>query len=105
MAKWDNKITEDLFKAVLALRDIKEAKLFFRDLLTEAEIFEFSKRWQAAQMLDENITYTEIKQATGLSSRTIARIAKWLNKGMGGYKLILNRIGHQHNPSFEKRLC
>ena len=97
MAQWDNKTTENLLKAVLALKNTEEAKMFFRDLLTEAEILEFGKRWQAAQMLSENAAYFEIEKETGLSSRTIARVAKWFNKGMGGYKLILKRQNHHRN--------
>jgi len=94
-----NNKTEDLFKSVLRLKNIGETKKFFRDLLTEEELIEFGKRWQAAQMLSENISYEKIEKKTGLSSRTVARISKWLNGGMGGYKLMLNKIKHHNNLS------
>lgn len=90
--KWDNSTTEDLLKAVLALKDLKEAKRFFRDLLTETELVEFANRWKAAQMLSNNVPYSTISEKTGLSSTTIARISKWLNDGKGGYKLMLARL-------------
>ncbi len=99
MAKRDNEKTKQLINAVMALRSAKEAKRFFRDLLTEEEIIEFSKRWQAAKMLNNGISYADIEKETGLSSRTIARVAKWLNDGMGGYKLIINRINSHHKKS------
>jgi TrpR-related protein YerC/YecD len=104
--KWDNLETQELFKAILALKNSSEAKRFFRDLLTEAELIEFSNRWKAARMLEKNIPYSMISEKTGLSSTTIARISKWLNNGMNGYKLILNRLSsHHHNSSsFEKGL-
>ena len=86
MKNWDNKKTEDLFIAILKLKNVGETKKFFRDLLTSEELIEFGKRWQAAQMLDKKISYEAIERETGLSSRTVARISKWLNKGMGGYK-------------------
>lgn len=106
MKNWDNKTTENLFKVILKLKNTGEAKRFFRDLLTSEEIIEFGKRWQVAQMLNENISYEKIVKETGLSSRTVARISKWLNKGMGGYKLMLKKINHQHNLSPSgKRLC
>jgi TrpR-related protein YerC/YecD len=98
MAKWNNSKTEDLIKAILALKSIKEAKRFFRDLLTQQEIIEFGKRWQVAQMLSKRIPYPLIRKETGLSPTTIARVSKWLNRGKGGYKLILQRL-HHHNPS------
>jgi len=103
--KWDNPKTEALLKAVLALRNTSEAKRFFRDLLTEAELIEFGNRWQTAKMLDRNIPYSTITAKTGLSSTTIARVSQWLNNGMGGYKLILNKLAHHHgSSSFEKGL-
>jgi len=100
MPKWDNKTTEDLLKATLELRNLNEAKRFFRDLLTEAEIIEFAKRWQTARMLDEKIPYSKIEKKTGLSSTTIARVSKWLNKGKGGYRLMLDRLASYHHTSF-----
>lgn len=91
--------TEKLLEAVLALKDINEAKLFFRDLLTEAELEEFGNRWLAARMLRDKKSYTEIRGLTGLSTTTIARISAWLKKGMGGYRLLLDRLSssHHHN--------
>ncbi len=103
MSKQDNKKTENLMKAILALRDTKETKSFLRDLMTEQEIIEFGNRWQAAQMLYNGISYSEIEKATGLSSRTIARVAKWLYKGKNGYKSMLQRMDSHHiNTSFRK---
>jgi len=91
---------------MMSLKDIKEAKSFFRDLLTEDEIMEFGRRWRAAQMLDEGIPYSAIVKSTGLSSTTVARISKWLKKGKGGYRLMIDRLNHQHDrPSSGKRLC
>lgn len=92
MAKWNNARTTDLLRAILELKNLGEAKAFFRDLLTEAEIIEFGKRWQAAQLLQLNVSYAEIVKRTGLSSRTVARVAKWLHRGQGGYQLMLKRV-------------
>ncbi len=81
----------DLFAAVLSLRSVEEAGRFFRDLLTEAELREFSARYKAAKMLYEGIPYTDIVAETGLSSTTVARVSKWLKKGMKGYQLVIKR--------------
>lgn len=86
MAKWDDEYSSDLFKTILSLKSVPQIKRFFRDLLTEQEIIEFSRRWQAAQMLSEKRPYTEIEKETGLSSATVARVAKWLSSGTGGYR-------------------
>ena len=99
MDKWNNQKTENLIEAILALKTKREARRFLRDLMTEPEIIEFGNRWKAAQMLDQKVSYIEIEKKTGLSSATIARVSQWLNKGMGGYKLMLNRLNLNHHPS------
>lgn len=106
MYKWSKK-TENLMEVILALRDIKEAKKFFRDLMTEQELVEFGNRWQAAQMLYKKVPYLKIEKETGLSSRTIARVSKWLNKGRGGYLSMIQKANkhHHNNLSFRKELC
>lgn len=102
--KWDNSKTEELFEAVLALKNKDEARRFFRDLLTEAELIEFGNRWKAVRMLDQNISYTTIRGKTGLSSATIARISKWLKTGKNGYRLMLDRLAeHHHTPSLLRK--
>jgi len=66
---------------------------------------EFSRRLEIAQMLDNGVSYRKIQKSTGQSSTTIARISKWLKKGKGGYRLILDRIHHNETSiSSEKRL-
>lgn len=97
--KWMNKSSDSLFRAILNLNDLDEARRFFRDLLTEEEIKEFSNRWAVAQMLAQKVPYTQIEKQTGMSSTTIARIAKWLNRGMNGYKTVISRLNssiHTH---------
>ena len=95
---WKSKENEQLIKAFLALRNADETKRFLRDLMTEGEIKEFASRLEAASLLSRNVQYNAIIEGTGLSSTTIARIAKWLNGSLGGYRLILNRL-HHHNSS------
>ena len=103
MEKWDNQKTKDLIEIVLALKSEKEVKKFFRDLMTEKELLELGNRWKAAQMLSEGLSYPEIQKETRLSTRTIARISKWLKNGKGGYKLALNKL--HHHSSSRKRLA
>jgi TrpR-related protein YerC/YecD len=65
---------------------------FLRDLLSENEIIEFSRRFEVAKLLSEKISYTEIEQKTGMSSTTIARIAKFLNGENKGYKTAIDKL-------------
>jgi len=90
--KGDKKYIDELYSVILRLDTKSEAARFFRDLLTEQEILEFARRWRAAILLDSKAPYMIIEKDTGLSSATIARISRWLQKGRGGYKLMLNKI-------------
>ena len=94
---WDKK-AERLVNAILALENADEAKRFLRDLMTPREINEFANRFEAASLLSKDVQYNAISESTGLSSTTIARIAKWLNGSLGGYRLILSSLNHRHSP-------
>ena len=96
---WNTKEKKQLLEAILALKNADEAKRFLRDLLTAEEIEEFATRLEAARLLSRDVQYNAIIESTGLSSTTIARIAKWLRGSLGGYRLILNRLNHAHNPA------
>ncbi len=87
-----SKDTKALYEAILSLKNEEECKMFLRDLLTKAEIQEFTNRWKVARLLDQKVPYKKIEKQTGMSSTTIARISKWLTKGMGGYRLMLDRV-------------
>jgi TrpR-related protein YerC/YecD len=93
MKKVAKRDIESLYDAILSLEDLGEAKMFFRDLLTEREIEELAERWKAARLLAEGVPYTQIVERTGLSSTTVARVARWVKQGAGGYRLALKRQG------------
>lgn len=107
--KWNTKENTQLVDAFLTLKSPDETKRFLRDIMTEGEIEEFAKRLEAARLLSGNTEYTKIIDSTGLSSTTIARISKWLKGSLGGYRIVLGRLGstklatsskgHRHNPS------
>ena len=84
--------THELFEAILLLKNEKEAAAFFRDLLTMAEITEFTNRWQMVKMLTEGKSYLEIAEILKTSTATVTRVAHWLNSGHGGYKAVASRM-------------
>ncbi len=63
------------------------------DLCTPAEIHSLAERWQVARLLDAgSMTYREIHEATGVSTTTIVRVARFLRQeGNRGYRLLLDR--------------
>ncbi|MFW5985608.1 MAG: YerC/YecD family TrpR-related protein [Halanaerobiaceae bacterium] len=87
-----NEFTDQLFAAVLQLKDIDECYRFFKDIATVAEIQELSRRLEVARMLREGATYEEIGEKTGVSTATISRVKRALEYGADGYNLILERM-------------
>lgn len=82
-----------LFKAILTLKNEKEAAAFLRDLLTISEIDAAGERWEMARLLwTTDLSYKEIAKKVGGSTTTVTRVAQWLNHGMGGYQKILKRV-------------
>ena len=52
---------------------------FLIDLCTPAELKALSERWHVAQLLDKGeMSYREIYALTGVSTTTIARVARFL---------------------------
>ncbi len=94
-----DKKTDDLFKTILRLKNLPEARSFFRDLCTLEEIKNMADRWEAAQMIAKGVPYREIAEKLELSTATVSRVAFWLNDGAGGYKTALGKSGSHHNPS------
>ena len=84
----------DLIQAFLIPKNEQEMSAFLCDLLTLEEIKDFSRRLEVAEMLDKKISYKKIEEKTGMSSTTIARIAKFFRGNFGGYRLVLNRKHH-----------
>ncbi|MBI4417662.1 MAG: hypothetical protein HY563_02720 [Ignavibacteriales bacterium] len=83
---------EELYSVIIRLQSVGECRRFLRDLMTESELRECAERWKAARMLAAGTPYTTIEKETGMSSRTIARVHKWLKQGRGGYSLMLHRM-------------
>jgi TrpR-related protein YerC/YecD len=101
---WNNSENKRLIQAILILKTSKEVELFLRDLLTTQEIDEISKRLKAAEMLAAGISYLKIETDTGLSSTTVARVAKWLNGKGGGYRAIISKLHHHDSIQFRRGL-
>lgn len=94
--KFDKK-TDDLFAAILRLKDKQEAEKFFRDLCTVEELKEMSERWQIARLVDRRWSYRAIAEKLKVSTTTVSRVAAWFYNGEGGYRLALDRSSHHHS--------
>lgn len=83
---------DQLFDAILTLKDREECYRFFDDIATMSEIHAISQRLQVAKMLSEGRTYTVIEQETNASTATISRVRRCINYGSEGYKMVLDRL-------------
>ncbi len=83
---------DNLFDAVLSLKNREECYLFFEDLCTINELLSLSQRYEVASMLSEKKTYSEIQEQTGASTATIGRVNRALSYGNDGYNLVLERM-------------
>jgi TrpR-related protein YerC/YecD len=83
---------DQLFQAILSLRDLEECYRFFDDLCTINEIQSLSQRLEVARMLREGNTYQKIELTTGASTATISRVKRCLNYGNDAYEMVLKRI-------------
>lgn len=74
-------LTADLCRALLMPRDEQEMGRFLVDLCTPAEIRTLAERWHVARLLDgTDLSYREIQEATGVSTTTIVRVARFLKQ-------------------------
>lgn len=88
----DDKLYENLYTALSSMKNSKECKKIFEDLFTIKETLDIAQRLEVAKLLDKGVIYTEISAKTGASTATISRVAKCLNYGSGGYRLILDKM-------------
>ncbi|RMF97353.1 MAG: hypothetical protein D6727_05755 [Gammaproteobacteria bacterium] len=83
---------DELYRAILTLRNVSECRAFFQDLCTPAELQALKDRWAVVERLSEGLSYRQVHDRTGVSLTTISRVARYLSRGAGGYPIALNRL-------------
>ena len=74
-------LARDLCAALLTPRDAEEMARLLADLCTPAEVRTLAERWHVARLLGEtDLTYRDIHDATGVSTTTIVRVARFLRQ-------------------------
>jgi TrpR-related protein YerC/YecD len=82
-----------LSEALLSLETTREVTEFLEDLCTPAELEAMVDRWRVAQLLNLGHTYRDIHDLTEVSVTTIGRVARYMERGSGGYRTALLRLG------------
>lgn len=87
-------VVQDLYGALLLIKNAEEMACFFKDLCTPQEIRALAERWRVCQLLNTGeLSYREINQLTGASLATIGRVARFLKEEPHhGYQLVLTRL-------------
>jgi TrpR-related protein YerC/YecD len=75
------RLTDDLCEALLTPAGAEDMRRLLTDLCTPAEIRTLAERWHVARLLDgTDLSYREIQEATGVSTTTIVRVARFLRQ-------------------------
>ena len=90
--KLKDPLTDQLFQAILLLKNEEECYQFFEDIATISELKALAQRMEVARMLKDGHIYDDIVERTGASTATISRVKRCLNYGADGYKLVLARL-------------
>lgn len=87
----------DLCHALLTPRDGEEMARLLADLCTPAEVRTLAERWHVARLLEStDLSYRDIHDATGVSTTTIVRVARFLRQEPHqAYRMAMERIGQR----------
>ncbi len=90
-------LTAHLCAALLTPRSEADMGRLLVDLCTPVEIRTMAERWHVARLLDgTGLSYREIHDATGVSTTTIVRVARFLRQEANqGYRRALDTIDGQ----------
>ncbi len=86
-----------LCRTLARLNNPQDVELLLEDICTIGEMISLSQRLTVAALLDKGKNYSEINEATGVSSATISRVNRCLNYGAGGYKIALDALKEDEN--------
>jgi len=76
-----DRLIDDLANALRTPSSGEAMRLLLRDLCTLAELRALAERWHVARLLDAtDLSYRDIHDATGVSTTTIVRVARFLRQ-------------------------
>ncbi len=80
-----------LFEQIIKIEGLEECANFFDDLCTVKELEAMTQRIEAAKMLLDGKTYSEVMEKTEISSATLSRVSRCVHYGDGGYKSVIEK--------------
>ncbi|HEY1604296.1 MAG TPA: YerC/YecD family TrpR-related protein [Allosphingosinicella sp.] len=93
-------LAADLHAALLTPPSAEAMGRLLADLCTPAEVRTLAERWHVARLLDgTDLSYREIHDATGVSTTTIVRVARFLRQEPNrGYRRALDALAGGDTP-------
>jgi TrpR-related protein YerC/YecD len=87
-------LTQDLCAALLTPPSAPQMAKLLTDLCTPQEIRTLAERWHVARLLDgTDMSYRDIHEATGVSTTTVVRVARFLRQEPHrGYRRALDAL-------------
>ena len=85
----DELMRKALYAAMLKCETAEDVEMLLADLCTFKEVDQMAQRLAAAKMLKEGKTYAEIIEETDISSATLSRVSRCVQRGSGGYDKFL----------------
>lgn len=79
---------QELYKTLLKMETVEDAKELFSDLCTNKEIEQMAGRIKAARLLMEGKTYNQVIAETEISSATLSRVSRCVQYGNGYNKFV-----------------
>lgn len=90
---------QKVYRLLAELETPEEVAAFLEDVCTFRELEQMATRTECAEYLLRGDTYQEIISRTEISSTTLSRISRCIQRGSGGYATLLRNFIKQEQPS------
>lgn len=81
------RLREELFRIVAALRSLDEVRRFLRDLCTPSELVMFMRRIHVASLLLDGTSYDDIRKCLRVSKSLVQAVSRKLSMENGGFEI------------------
>ncbi len=88
--KINEDMLQEMYELFAGIDSAEDFKLFLDDLCTYKELEQMAGRIAAARLFMEGKTYTQVIEATNISSATLSRVSRCVQYGEG-YKKVLSK--------------
>lgn len=78
----------ELYRLLASIDEPELMEQFFVDLCTRKELEQMAQRLEAAKLLNEGLTYTQVMEQTKISTTTLSRVSQALQYGEGYQKVL-----------------